>query len=92
MLLDQYKVSGELVKHYVGSGVDKYKLFLNLLETDKVCGTEMPDGITVLIRCEATIEKDGLNEAASNILGIPVAGDALLFREDPNDPNKLEKT
>jgi hypothetical protein len=88
MVLDKvriYRQSGAAEDHYIDpeiSNEGKLKLFARLLGGE-VCGMSLPDmKLTLFVKCGGNLETDGMNDAASNLSGVLVSGDAILVPVD----------
>ena len=79
-----YKQSGEMIDHWLDSTMtnsDRLKLFSDLVG-GKVCGADCKDlDITVFVKCDGLLKEDGLNDAASQLCGTLVSGDAIIVED-----------
>jgi len=84
----QYKVSGEKVEHHIApsyTNKERLELFAKLLGGE-LCGLEQPElFITIFVKCNSDVLTDGMNDAATQLCGMPVAGDALIVAKQLMD-------
>jgi len=76
-----YKQTGEKVEHHLAPNMtneDRLKLFADLVGGE-VCGAHIEGlNLHVYVKCNGTFEEDGMNDAASQLSGLAVAGHAIL--------------
>jgi len=86
-----YKQTGEKEEHYIDptlTNEERLKLFAKLMggkgeSEEEVCGKNCEHvGVHVFVRCAGTFDEDGMNNAASQLCGLAVAGDALIVADE----------